>query len=87
MKAVYRTRADAAADAKSFKRFADISVKLWNVGTREAKHTIVCHLATMHGLPYAGNCFNRAYTQKRLDSEYISEKDEGYATLADITLA
>lgn len=48
-KAVYRTWAGAAADAKSFKRFADGSVKLWNVGTREAKDTIASHLATMHG--------------------------------------
>lgn len=47
--ATYRTWAGAATDAKSFNRFADGSVRLWNVGNREAKDTVAAHLAVPHG--------------------------------------
>lgn len=47
--ATYRTWAGAAASAKAFDKFTDGSVKLWNVGVREAKDTIAAHLATPFG--------------------------------------
>ncbi|MCT8000575.1 phage terminase large subunit family protein [Sphingomonas sanguinis] len=45
----WRTWAGAAQSAKAFEKFNDANVRLWNVGTREAKDTISSYLRTEAG--------------------------------------